>query len=228
MDERLVITLKQGDATLPVDELRREGVIFGGERDAWPRALTLEFDADDAITRNQMNKVRARHGWEGTRYDLKLGRGENGGYLAVQGKSKDGLPAGNYWFRLRIGDLRLPAERTSVKLKKGGVTAVELPVRVDPRQVEVSLGPTSDAHLRRVVGHAQSQLDGLTAMNWLLNDRPRASRKACLLNVLAKLRAATAGDAHLLAEVRPACNASSPSRRRPTRRAGITPSSTLT
>ncbi|MGH9940238.1 MAG: hypothetical protein ACREAM_28690, partial [Blastocatellia bacterium] len=62
-------------------------------------------------------------------------------------------------------------------------------VRTDTRQVESLLdSPDMDEQIQRVL--TQSELDGLTLTSWLASPQPRPSRKACLFNLLAKLRAA--------------------------------------
>jgi uncharacterized protein (TIGR02996 family) len=201
MNVRLLIHLTQDGAPLKLDHLSSEGVILRGERDAWPRGLTLEFDTDSPITRLRMDQVRQREGWGSREYKLSLTLEQ--GALAVTGIHERALPAGQYWFRLRIGDLILPRERTPFELQNGQTTLLTLDARHDPRQVE--LLPDSrpiDPHLQRVLAETGSELDGRPLLEWLRAPEPRASRKACLLNLLAKLRALPGSTDPLLAHVR--------------------------
>jgi hypothetical protein len=191
MNERLLIRLKQDGAPVQITSLSRDGVTLNAETDAWPRALTLEFDADSPVTRYRLERVRQLNDWGSWEYRLNLSLA--GGALVVTGVGPHGLPAGRYWFRLRVADLQLPGGRVGVTLEEGGEAERELEVRADGRQVEVTLDDSGDAHVRRVLDHAWSRLDGQAARQWLTSAHPRASRKACLLNLLAKLRAASDG-----------------------------------
>ncbi|HEX5085287.1 MAG TPA: hypothetical protein VFY40_24890 [Blastocatellia bacterium] len=173
--------------------------MFDSESDDWPRGLTLEFDADSPITRLRMDQVRQTKGWRSKEYKLKLS--PQGGALVVAGVDPATLPAGRYWFRLRIGDLILPKQRISVELKENQDTAIEVEVSPDPRQVELLLDSANvDQQIRRVL--TQSELDGLALTNWLADPQPRPSRKACLLNLLAKLRTAPDMSETLLKHIR--------------------------
>lgn len=198
MRERVVIRFTRNGSPLRLDSVSSEGVVLNSETDAWPRGLTLEFDADSPITRLRMDQVRQIKGWGSKEYKLNLSIHEEA--LVVTGVDPKALPAGRYWFRLRIGDLILPKERISLDLKENQDTLIEVEVRTDPRQVELMLdSPDVDQQIRRVL--AQSELDGLTLTSWLTDPQPRPSRKACLLNLLAKLRAAPDLSETLLARV---------------------------
>src|SRR5215468_8948202 len=187
MRERVLIRFTQNGGPLRLDRISSEGVVLNSGSDAWPRGLTLEFDADRPITRLRMDQVRQIKGWGSKEYKLKLSLQDE--TLVVTGVDPTTLPVGRYWFRLQIGDLILPKQRISLDLKEDQDTLIELEAMTDPRQVELLLDlPNMDQQIRRVL--AQSELDGLRLMNWLADPRPRPSRKACLLNLLAKLRAA--------------------------------------
>jgi hypothetical protein len=173
--------------------------MFDSESDDWPRGLTLEFDADSPITRLRMDQVRQTKGWGSKEYKLKLSPQD--GALVVTGVDPATLPAGRYWFRLRIGDLILPKQRIGVELKENQDTLIEVEVSPDPRQVELLLDSANvDQQIRRVL--TQSELDGLALTNWLADPQPRPSRKACLLNLLAKLRTAPNMGETLLKHIR--------------------------
>jgi hypothetical protein len=173
--------------------------MFDSESDDWPRGLTLEFDADSPITRLRMDQVRQTKGWGSKEYKLKLSPQD--GALVVTGVDPATLPAGRYWFRLRIGDLILPKQRIGVELKENQDTLIEVEVSPDPRQVELLLDSANvDQQIRRVL--TQSELGGLALTNWLADPQPRPSRKACLLNLLAKLRTAPDMSETLLKHIR--------------------------
>src|SRR5215475_12779384 len=116
MRERVTFRLTQNGNPLHLDRISSEGVLLDSEADAWPRRLTLEFDADSPITRLRMDQVRQNKGWGSKEYKLKLSLQD--GTLVVTGVDPTTLPAGRYWFRLRIGDLILPNQRLTVALKE--------------------------------------------------------------------------------------------------------------
>ncbi|MGH9752490.1 MAG: hypothetical protein ACREA2_06865, partial [Blastocatellia bacterium] len=187
MRERMVIRFTRNGSPLSLDKVSSEGVVLNSETDAWPRGLTLEFDADSPITRLRMDQVRQIKGWGSKEYKLNLSLQDD--TLVVAGVDPAALPVGRYWFRLQIGDLILPKQRISLNLKENQDTLIEIEVRTDPRRVESLLdSPDMDEQIRRVL--TQSELDGLTVTSWLASPQPRPSRKACLFNLLAKLRAA--------------------------------------
>jgi hypothetical protein len=201
MDEGFLIRLMRDGSPLRLDHLSADGVILGNERDAWPRGLTLQFDANNPLTRLRMDQVRQVQGWGSGEFKLSLSLED--GALAVTGLNAGGLPAGRYWMRLRIGDLLLPAERIPVEVNNRRRTELTIEARSDPRQVEMLLRSRSvDPEIRRVLAETGSGLDGLSLLDWLHAPQPRPSRKACLLNLLARLRSISAMGQPLLAHLR--------------------------
>ncbi|MBO0861271.1 MAG: hypothetical protein J2P21_22840 [Chloracidobacterium sp.] len=187
MRECVRFRFTQNGQPLCLRRISSDGVVLNSETDEWPRRLTLEFDADSPITRLRMDQVRQNKGWGSKEYKLKLSLQD--GALVVTGVDPTTLPVGRYWFRLRIGDLILPNQRLIAALKENQDALIEVEVSPDPRKVELLLdSPNVDQQIQRVL--AQSELDGLTLTSWLTDPQPRPSRKACLLNLLAKLRAA--------------------------------------
>src|SRR5690348_13577056 len=102
MRERVIFRFTRNGGPLRLDRISSEGVLFDSEPDAWPRGLTLEFDANSPITRLRMDQVRQIKGWGSKEYKLKLSLED--GTLVVSGVDPSTLPAGRYWLRLRIGD----------------------------------------------------------------------------------------------------------------------------
>jgi hypothetical protein len=145
-----------------------------------------------------MDQVREGKGWGSKAYKLNLSLCDE--TLVVTGVDPAALPAGRYWFRLQIGDFILPSERIRLDLKENQKTPVEIEVRTDPRGVAISRHwSTMDQQIQRVL--MRSELDGLLLARWLCATSPRPSRKACLLNLLAKLRTAPKVDEPLLDHV---------------------------
>jgi hypothetical protein len=137
MRERVIYRFTRNGDPLRLDRISSEGVVFDSETDAWPRWLTLEFDAESPITRLRMDQVRQNKGWGSKVYKLKLSTHD--GTLVVAGVDPATLPHGKYWFMLRIENLILPAQRVSVELKENQDALIDVEVCPYPRQVEQSL-----------------------------------------------------------------------------------------
>jgi hypothetical protein len=189
MNERIRLRLMQQGAPIGISFLSDEGILLNGESDAWPRGFTLRFSAADDVTRNRMNRVGIIEGWEADRFKLLLST--NGGELLITGVKHDTFPAGRYRFDLRIADLKIKPGSFAITVDENGEAFREVGVEEDPRRVVLTLSLDDfDAELRRVLLDPGSRLDGVTAAEWLSDESRRARRKACLLNVLAKLRSA--------------------------------------
>lgn len=200
MNERIIFRLTEDGRHLAVNSLSSEGVTLRNETDATPRGLVVEFDQDSPVTRFRMDRVRQLHGWHPHIFKLELQL--LGGNLIVTGVDPRALPAGRYWFRLRIADLNIPKERVRIEIPEDGDAEKEIKVKKDKRDVRLTSAVTAfDNEVRRVVEAQSSRLDGLPAAEWLTNRNPRPRRKACFLNLLAKLRTAPTESDHLLRNV---------------------------
>lgn len=196
MNEGFSIRLRRGGQTWPIDSLTKDdGLIFDNEVDAFPRSLTLEFDGDNAATTYRMNRVRDLRGWNAGVFNLNLTVKD--GMLFASGVDPDALPSGYYWFRLTIDDVIIPAKDVHLHLEEDtSDTVVTVDVKTDPRDVELT-EPIDDFddEIKRIIQSPDSHADTLAIPDWLDDSDPRPSRKACLLNLMAKLRTApTAGD----------------------------------
>ena len=159
------------------------------ETDATPRGLVFEFDGDTNVTKFHMDRVRKLRNWKPFEFNLNLQMFD--GNIVVTGVDARALPAGRYWFRLKIADLKLPKERKTIEIKENGEAVVDLKAQKDKRDIRLTGGiNTFDPELRRILQAPQSRLDGSAAWDWLNSKNPRPRRKACLLNLFAKLRTA--------------------------------------
>jgi hypothetical protein len=200
MNERIIIRLTEDGKHLPINSLTSEGVMLRNETDATPRGLLFEFDQDSPVTEFRMRRVRMLHGWHPHVFKLNLQVFD--GNLVVTGVDQRSLPAGRYWFRLRIADLNLPQERIRVEVPEDGDAEKDIKVKKDKRDVRLTAAVTAfDGDIKRVVEAQASRLDGQAAADWLTSRPPRPRRKACLLNLLAKLRTAPTASDHLLRNV---------------------------
>ena len=201
MNERIIIRLTEDGRALPINTLSDEGVTLRNETDATPRGLVIEFDQDSPVTKFRMDRVRQLRGWHPHIFNLNVQLFD--GKLVITGVDPRALPGGRYWFRLRIADLTLPQERIRVEVPDDGdAKEVEIKVKKDKRDVRLTSTVTAfDGDIKRVVEATASRLDGAAASEWLTSRPPRPRRKACLLNLLAKLRTAPTASDHLLRNV---------------------------
>ncbi len=200
MNERIIIRLTEDGRHLPINSLSSEGVLLKNETDATPRGLVVEFDQDSPVTRIRMERVRSLRGWHPHVFNLNLQ--VFNGRLVITGVDSRALPAGRYWFRLRIADLNLPQERIRIEVPEDGDAEKEIKVRKDKRDVKLTSAVTAfDGDIKRVVEASATRLDGAAASEWLASRQPRARRKACFLNLLAKLRTSPTASDHLLRNV---------------------------
>lgn len=201
MNERIIIRLTEDGKHLPINTLSDEGVTLRSETDATPRGLVIEFDQDSPVTKIRMERVRQLRGWHPHIFNLNVQLFE--GKLVITGVDPRALPGGRYWFRLRIADLDLPQGRIRVEVPDDGdAKETEIKVKKDKRDVRLTSAVTAfDGDIKRVVEAPASRLDGSAAAEWLTSRPPRPRRKACLLNLLAKLRTAPTGSNHLLRNV---------------------------
>jgi hypothetical protein len=201
MNEGFQIQLTKQGAPWPVDSLSAEGIVLNGESDAFPRALRLEFDARSPVTALQMNRVRQLRGWQPLEFNLHAAA--LNGTIQFTGYDPHSLPSGNYWIRCEISDLKLPATQKSVDIAANQSTfRVDLSATQDPRTVTLTTAFAEfDPAILSVLQAPASTFDGLATDAWLASPNPRPSRKACLLNVLAKLRTVPSPQHPLIAHV---------------------------
>ncbi len=201
MNERIIIRLTEDGKHLPINSLSKEGVTLRNETDAMPRDLVIEFDQASPVTKIRMERVRQLHGWHPHIFNLSVQLFD--GNLIITGVDPRSLPGGRYWFRLKISDLNLPHDKISVEVPDDGDAKVtNIKVRKDKRDVRLTSAVKDfDAEIKRVVEASASRIDGVAVAEWLTSRPPRPGRKACFLNLLAKLRTAPTAPDHLLRHV---------------------------
>jgi hypothetical protein len=135
-----------------------------------------------------MNRVRPLKGWDGWEFHLNTTLVDGG--LRFSGVDPQSLPAGTYWLRVRISDLETPGGRLLLDIGDDqGDARVDVDVESDKRAIRVTTTFADfDPKIRAVLQAAGSELDGLGLEAWLASPDPRPNRKACLLNLMAKLR----------------------------------------
>ncbi len=188
MNETVRIRVQLDGSFLPLENLSREGVILSGESSASPRGLAISLQPGNPITEFRLRRVRAIQDWEPGAFRCSVALED--GALVCRGVDSLSLPFGRYRLRLLISDLDPLGQPLKIDVPDSGAAEVVVTFRKDPRMVKlVTPVEEFDDRIRAVVLDAGSRVDGVTIPQWLEGPaRPR--RKACLLNILAKARAA--------------------------------------
>jgi hypothetical protein len=200
MNEAFRVALRRNGKRWPIQTYSHEGIILDNEVDAFPRSVTLEFGPNNDITTYRMNRVRQLKGWAASQYELNDTLAD--GALMFSGVDPLALPSGNYWLSLTVGDLDVTPSTIRFNIDDNDSSQeVLVDVKPDPRSITIEPFASYDRTIRNLIENDASVIDGLPAERWLDAKEPRPSRKACLLNLLAKLRTAPSVSDSLLAEV---------------------------
>jgi hypothetical protein len=180
----------QDGTPLEVNFGGNDGVILRNEFDASPRLTELQFMPADPVTEHRVAEVRRNNGWKSYEFHL-LPFANSSGLLGFKEVAAGCLPAGSYFTRLTIEDVKLPKRPIKFKISDNTPTVIKLPVVEDPRRIELFKDIEHyDVPIGRIVTNRMSRLETADIKTWLGDSTRRTRRKACLLNVLAKLRAA--------------------------------------
>lgn len=204
MFETFTITFRKGAKKLRVAGFGAEGLVLEKEIDSTPRSLLLEFDGRSPVTKHRMDRVRQLNGWGP--WDFPLQPSVRDGDLVFAGVAPDALPSGKYWLKIWIEGMARPSMKTKVTfdIPDDGDAPIAIDVAEDPRKIELTTDPSQfDPEFQRILDDPNTHLDTLDGLSWLDSDA-REARKACLLNLLAKLRTAPTGKNPLIQLVRSA------------------------
>ena len=192
MNEEILISFKRNGQSVRVTGLvpdcQHGGIILESETSALPRGFRIALSPVSGATAEMVKRVAQRHGWpRGGTMQLKVSKSD--GDLRIAGIAGDALPAGMYEIGLRVSGMRLQgASRRRISIRTGG--SARLTVEEEPPEYRFELNETYgrfDDHTKRILD--ASPLDGLAASEWLdPTVLHRDRRKACLMNILAKLR----------------------------------------
>ena len=193
MAARFVIRFQRGGRPISITQFRtspqqafEQGIVLDGETSAFPRKLSLSLSPIDAGTKVLFKRVQQRHGWV-NRFDLEAGKVRNG--IRFEGVDGASLPEGRYDLKLAVGELPFAKRQQVVSVSKSSTATVVFDAK--PAKKTISLSPFSDFDQNSldILNHKASMLDGFSAVDWLTNREHQDRRKACLLNILAKLAA---------------------------------------
>ena len=187
MNETIRVLLQCDGKNLTVDSLNTDGITLTGESSASPRGCRLAVMPATPATEFRWSRVRQIQDWQPGEFRLKLHADGEG--LVLSGFDQDSLPEGRYTLRLEVADM-LPFEQpVAVDVPFRGEAKVIARFKSDRRRFQlVTAVKNFDPKILAVV--EASTVDGESAAAWLQSANPRARRKACFLNILAKLRAA--------------------------------------
>jgi hypothetical protein len=201
MNERIRIEFEMDGQPLPIESLDANGVRFEQELDCWPRTLMLEFDGNNEVTRTRMNWVRDRWGWNPGVFNLNVSLDD--GALLIRGADERSLPGGAYWLLVQVDSLVIRGGTQTVTVDDDKETTLTLQVSEDPRRVRLDTPvPAWDGMIRDTLLRSGQTFDGGSFADWVASNNPRESRKACLMNLMAKLRTLPNPDEPFLAHVR--------------------------
>jgi hypothetical protein len=184
MDESLLIRFESGGRALNVVDFRADlGVTFDHHPDASPLNLAIGLQP---VLPGLLEQVRRRHDWHDNLFLLD-GTIDSGG-LRLSGYHADprGLPSGVYDITVEVESYHFEDTERRVVLHQGETAEIVLHEQPDPRRVQ--LRDNVDTLTAPILRAPASVVDGVPLLNWLASPDPRPARKACLLNVLAKLR----------------------------------------
>jgi len=198
MKKILVFHFERNGEKLPIDDLSplefdRGGVALDGEASAWPRGLRFDFDGVGPF-KDRLNDLRKQTTDGGHRFSVTVEKGA----LSFTTINPDHIPTGTYNYRLRIADLDILNGEGRVKLNKDA-PPIEIRLDVSPNRHDVK--PTdsiqSDQPIADLV-NGNSEIDNKRIIDWLSDVAPRPKRKACLLNILGRLRVSPSPDDPLI------------------------------
>jgi hypothetical protein len=188
MHESFIVGLRRAGKAFPIDRLTPEGLVFGNETDARPRKWSVGFWPRSPVTEYRTDRIRTLRGWAAGEFKLKVRHRD--GAIRFEGDDADALPSGHYYLRLQVDGLKVLGGRLRLDLEDGKETTLKIDVEEDRRQIALTTDfDEFDPDILRPLDSQDSKIDGLAVGEWLQAASPRATRKACLLNLMAKLRA---------------------------------------
>ena len=189
MNEGLRLHLEADGQPAGINAFDDAGITLENETTAPPRGFSLILSPGNDVTRFRLGQVRQRQDWQDDEFDLDLSFDEGG--ILCRGVAPDAFPPAIYSLEVQIADLNPIDQPVDIEVHKDQIADVTLRFRTDPRRIELTTPADAfDTRIKRVVLNADSALDGESVPDWLSNPNPRPRRKACLLNLLAKARAA--------------------------------------
>jgi len=188
MNESIRIQLQVDGSATSIDSFSKNGVVLNGETSASPRGLGISLRPGNAATEFRLRRVRTIQNWPPGAFTFNVSL-ENGS-LVCRGVDPLSLPFGNYDLTLRISDMVGQGQPLQVDVPDTGSPQIVAKFKTDSRQLVLTTPIDQfDDRIKSVILDAQSRVDGISIPDWL-EGPARSRRKACMLNILAKARAA--------------------------------------
>jgi hypothetical protein len=181
VNELIRIRLRRRNKPLRIGRKVPNGIELD-EPDPIQRTVYLSFDGANEITLYRMRRTRQIQGWEP--HEFRLVSSVEDGAIVLRGVDPNSLPPGRYWIGCRIEEMRIRSARKAVAIEEHGEAILTLDAETDDREVDVDFD-ACDPLVRQVI--EASTIDGRDGRSWLANVTS-ATKKACLLNILASLR----------------------------------------
>ncbi len=203
MQESFVIKLWTNNRPLPIAWVNRgwtAGAVLNDEFSAFPRSFHLHLEGADKATATAMKKIGTREGWPSGEFRLQRFLLDDGS-IGFRGARTDTLPAGDYLVSVLLWGFRESLD-LPLRIEEGGQTTIDIDLPGDVRLVELDREISQfDPEIQRVVNDANSTLDTRPLRSWLFDESRTPARRACLLNLLAKLRSVPNRDTPLIRHV---------------------------
>src|SRR5918996_1459837 len=182
MNEYIEIRFFKNGKRLKVKRQVSGGLEFD-ERDPIERTVGIGFTHRNEATRLRLDNIRRIQGWPPGQFDLKMSVED--GSIILRGVNPHALPEGFYKVRVQIEEVKNAGGWASANVPHDESAVVDIDLTMDERSVTVDLA-TCDELVGSVL--AQSTVEGMNGTAWVEDDSRRATRRACLLNLLASLR----------------------------------------
>ena len=183
MNESFTLHFESGGTPLNVTEFTAaQGAVFDTHPHASP--LNVALGVQPRFPK-LLDPVRRRHDWRSGEFKLDV-RLENGA-LRFSGAAGDrkGLPPGIYDLTVEVESYEFENGAQTLHIDEG--ESLDVVLREKPPRGRVKLGSNLDALTAAVIDHKKSKIDDVDVRDWLKSSA-REARKACLLNILGKLR----------------------------------------
>jgi hypothetical protein len=182
MNEFIEVRFQKNGRRLRIKRQLPGGIEFE-EPDSIERTVGVAFTARSDATRERMKSIARVQGWDPGQFKLNVSVED--GSLILRGVNPHALPEGLYRLRFEIEEAATTGGFQPVDVDHDSGASVQVDVAMDDRVIAVDLtdcDPQIEALLER------STIDGVDAAHWVQDDNHRATRRACLLNLLASLR----------------------------------------
>lgn len=187
MNETVRIRLQVDGAAARIEQFSKAGVVMNGETSASPRGLAISLQPGNSITEFRLRRVRMIQDWPPGSFKFNVSMED--GAIVCRGVDPLSLPIGRYKLRMLISDLDAKDQPLDVDVPDSAASEVTARFKTNPRNIRLTTPVDQfDEKIKAIVSDAASRIDGMDIPSWLAGPA-RASRKACLLNILAKARA---------------------------------------